>query len=142
MLSLLGKQLKDDDIIDLLELHDVDVVYAFDRLHENMPDIYWASFHSLGVQLRFNEHQALSTIFCYIAARDGFNAAAIHAIGVPVYESFQLAEQACQSNAVAYEASPTKAWLKALGHDHHTHYEFSEGVLSLVTLMLVEGNED
>ena len=141
MLALLGKQLKDDDLIDLLELHDVDVVYAFDRLHENTPDIYWASLHSVGVLLRFNEHQVLSTIFCYVVARDGFNAVATDAIGVPVYESFQLAEQACQSNAVAYEASPTKAWLKVLAHDHHAHYEFSEGALSLVTLMLVEGNE-
>ncbi|MBS0567200.1 MAG: hypothetical protein JSS59_07275 [Proteobacteria bacterium] len=136
MLSLLGKELKDDSIIELLEDYDVDVIYAFDRFHENTPDVYWAAIRSIGVQFRFNERQALSTIFCYIAARDGFKAVAEDVVGVPIYKSFQLAEQACLANAAAYEASPTKSWLKVLGKSHHVHYEFGDGVLSLVTLML------
>ena len=141
MLSILGKALKDDSVIELLEHHDVDVVYAFDRLHENMPDIYWASIHSAGVLLRFNEHQILSTIFCHVVARNGFNAVAKDMIGVSVYESFQLAEQACQTDNVPYSANPAKSWLKVLGKDHHTHYEFSNGFLSLVTLMLAQDSE-
>jgi hypothetical protein len=32
------KQLKSDDVINLLERDDLDVIYAFARLHENHPD--------------------------------------------------------------------------------------------------------
>ncbi|NYF20784.1 hypothetical protein HDC36_002245 [Xanthomonas sp. JAI131] len=51
-LSLLGKSLKDEEIIDILEQFDVDVVYSFDRIHENTPDVYWAAIKSAGFQRR------------------------------------------------------------------------------------------
>ena len=40
MSSLLGKKLKDDDILDVLEDYEIEVVYDFDRSHENIEDIY------------------------------------------------------------------------------------------------------
>lgn len=136
MYSLLGKQLKDDGIAELLEAHDVDVVYDFDRLHENIPDTYWASIYDAGIQLRFNEHQTLSTLFCYIIPHYGFDTVAIETLGVPACNSFQIAEQACQVSKLPYVASPTKLWLKVIGDSHHTHYEFKEGALSMITFML------
>jgi len=138
MLSLLGKALKEDCVVELLETHDANVIYAFDRLHENTPDIYWASLPTAGVLLRFNERQILSTIFCYVVAREGFDAVAREAIGIPLYETFQLAEEACQLNNAAYTASPSRSWLKVLDNTHQTHYEYSDGSLSLITLMLPE----
>jgi hypothetical protein len=36
-LPLLGKHLKDDDVVEVLEWADAEVVYDFDRTHENMP---------------------------------------------------------------------------------------------------------
>ena len=38
ILSLLGQELRADEVIELLESYDVDVVYAFVRFHENAPD--------------------------------------------------------------------------------------------------------
>ncbi|MEX2607889.1 MAG: hypothetical protein WD708_11130 [Kiritimatiellia bacterium] len=57
-LDLLGKQLKSDDVIDILERDALDVVYAFDRLHENQPDEYWVSSRAEGIQMRFKPHQS------------------------------------------------------------------------------------
>lgn len=56
--DLLGKQLKSDDVIDVLECDDLDVINAFDRLHGNQPDDYWVSSRAEGVQMRFNPHQS------------------------------------------------------------------------------------
>jgi hypothetical protein len=47
-IDLLGKQLKSDDVIDVLECDDLDVIYAFDRLHENQPDEYASSARTVG----------------------------------------------------------------------------------------------
>lgn len=38
--ELLGKQLKSETIVALLEEHDVDVIYDFDPLLEGDPDVY------------------------------------------------------------------------------------------------------
>jgi len=136
MLPLLGKALKDDEIIDILERYGVEVVYSFDRLHENSPDIYWAPIKSAGIELRFNEHQLLEAIFCYVSPREGFSAASTETIGVPVFASFALAEQACLRNGVNYQVSaPPGHWLKVLGSGYDTHYAFDGGCLSMVTLM-------
>ena len=41
--DLLGRMLKDDDVLEVLEAYEVEtVVYDFDRNHENMEDVYWA----------------------------------------------------------------------------------------------------
>jgi hypothetical protein len=54
-LPLLGKHLKDDEVIEVLEWANMEVVYDFDRLHENTPDVYWASATAEGFQFRFDE---------------------------------------------------------------------------------------
>lgn len=141
-LSLLRKSLKDDEVIDVLEKYDVDVIYSFDRNHENMPDIYWATIAEAGMQLRFDEHQILNTVFCYVEPREAFDAVALDDIGVPLYESHDIAEQACQKAGYRYKTSgDAKAWLKILGSTHDTHYEFKDDHLSMVTLM-IPWNED
>jgi len=136
-LSLLGKSLKDEEIIDILEQFDVDVVYSFDRIHENTPDVYWAAIKSAGFQLRFNEQQTLDTIFCYIEPREGFASVTLEEIGVPMYDSFDLAEQSCQSSGAKYQTSgASKLWLKIDHSSHGAHYEFKGGRISMVTLTL------
>lgn len=124
ILSLLGKSLKSDEVIELLQEYEVDVVYSFDRLHENSPDVYCVAIREAGFQLRFNEHQQLDTAFCYVAPREGFGPVALNAIGVPVFKSFAAAEQHCLSNSLEYEASaPPGMWLKVLGSSHDAHYQ-------------------
>jgi hypothetical protein len=137
ILSLLGKELKDDEIMELLEKYDTDVIYSFDRFHEGEPDVYWASIKEVGVQFCFNEHQLLVTIFCYIIARDGFSPVVPEIIGAPIFSSFELAEKNFQLDGIEYKKSEEPGlWIKNLGVNHDTHYEFKNGNLSMVTLML------
>jgi hypothetical protein len=49
-LALLGKKLKDDDVIELFERAHIHVVCDFDRSHENVPDRYWAAAKKEGFQ--------------------------------------------------------------------------------------------
>jgi hypothetical protein len=73
-LSLLGRCLKDDDVVDVLERNEIDVVYDFDRSHENIDDIYWAPSINGGFVLKFGAKQVLETIFLYAAPIEGFTA--------------------------------------------------------------------
>lgn len=137
VLSLLGKDLKSDEVIEFLETYDVDVIYSFDRLHENSPDVYWASVKEAGLEFRFNEDQKLDTAFCYLVSRDGLSPAQPEVIGVLLFDSFALAEKACQRDGLRYQSSTIPgSWLKILGDSHDAHYEFTDGRLSMVALML------
>src|SRR4051794_10796508 len=71
-LPLLGKALKDDEVVDVLKDAEMQVVYDFDRLHENTPDKYWTESKKDGYQLRFDADQILVTVFLYVAPIDGF----------------------------------------------------------------------
>ncbi len=136
ILSLLNRKLKDEIIMDLLERHEVEVIYEFDRTHENLPDVYWANIKQGGVQLRFNDKQILDTIFCYIKMRDGFEPIVPDDIGVPIFSSFDEAEQDCKKRGVKYTVPPSsKTWLKVEDSEGDVHYEFQDGLLAMVTLM-------
>jgi hypothetical protein len=139
--ALLGKKLKDDDVLDVLEDYEIEeVVYDFDRLHENIEDAYWAPARPSGFLLRFNQHQVLDTVFCYIVANEGFAPISPSIIGVPIYQTFDEAEQACRTSGLRYSTSQAtkraehpKWWLhiKAMGH-----YQFENGLLFRVTLSM------
>ena len=136
ILSLLNKTLKDDLVIEFLEMYEVEVVYDFDRTHEGLPDLYWASAKQAGIQLRFNERQILDTIFCYVKSRDEFEPIAPDSIGVPIFSSFDEAEQDCKNRGTKYKVPPSsQAWLRVFDSDGDAHYEFRDGCLSMVTLM-------
>ena len=74
-LPLLRKPLKSDEIIKILEHWDVDVIYSFDRDHENLPDEYSAAVPQEGFELVFDDEQSLKTAFVYVIATDGFEPA-------------------------------------------------------------------
>jgi len=48
-LDLLGIQLKDNFLNDLFETYEVEVIYEYDRTHENLPDEYRAEIPDLGL---------------------------------------------------------------------------------------------
>jgi hypothetical protein len=85
LLPLLGRQLKDDHVIDVLEGFDMEVVYDFDRLHEGQPDKYWASSKPVGLQLGFDAAQTLDVVFLYISSSDGFAAFSQRDIDIPIF---------------------------------------------------------
>lgn len=142
--SLLGKQLKDDEVVEVLEFHEIEVIYDFDRTHENIEDVYWAGAKTHGFQLRFNERQVLDTIFCYIAPSEGFTSISPELIGVPLYETFDAAEEAIKSMGCTFLASDAskgpkfnKWWIRADVEGVRRHYQFRDGLLFRVTLSLL-----
>jgi hypothetical protein len=142
--ALLGRRLKDDEILDVLECFQVEeVIYDFDRNHENLEDVYWAAARSAGFQLRFDKHQVLDTVFCYVVADEGFLPIATEIIGAPVHPTFEAAEAACQRARQTYSVSDSsrgpkfhKWWLKVESPAYSTHYQFKAGVLFRITLAL------
>jgi len=140
LFTLLHLALKSDEVIDLLELHEINVTYDFDRLNENSPDVYHASSHEAGFELRFNERQVLDTIFMYALPRDGFEPIEPSQAGVPFYRSFAEAKAAFQANAVPFiKEKVGEGWIKGTFGEHAIHYEFNQaGALSLVTIMAAD----
>ena len=129
-IDLLGKQLKSDEMIDVLERDDLDVMYSFDRLHENQPDQYWVASKAQGVQMRFNEHQTLDTLFFYIEPAEGFSSCEPHSLGVPIFDSRDSArDHAAQSGLTVVEGEVDflgvyRKWIKIDFGSHLHHSEF------------------
>jgi hypothetical protein len=137
-LSLLGKQLKDDDVLDVLESLEIEVVYDFDRLHENTPDKYWATCQKEGFCFRFDHNQVLQNIFLYVAPHEGFTPVA-RDCDVLFFSSADEVER--HGGAQNLRVSKGKRdflgkrsdWVR-LEHDGYSvHYEFTDQ-LTKVTL--------
>ncbi|MDO5693980.1 MAG: hypothetical protein Q4G70_16125 [Pseudomonadota bacterium] len=137
LFHLLGLALKSDEVIELLEHHEVEVVYDFDRLHENTPDVYRALAPQAGFELRFNDQQILDTIFMYAQPREPFSSIEPDMAGVPLHPGFAEANAAFQRDGTPLRSSPNgQRWIKGDFGTHLIHYEFDhDGALSLVTVM-------
>ncbi|MBI1178285.1 hypothetical protein GC207_12690 [bacterium] len=139
-LPLIGKALKDDEVIEILESFAVEVVYDFDRLHEGTADVYWATSKPQGFQFKFDEAQSLSSIFLYLKPADGFNAVSPDNFDVPFFpkkkfavafgkaEQLQMAEGRVELDGIMRE------WVRHLYATHSIHYEFQKDSLALVTI--------
>ena len=140
LLPLLGKSLKDDDIIDILDHMEMDVIYDFDRLHEGQPDKYWAAAQEAGIQLRFDEAQTLDTIFLYITSDEGFAACSQRDSDVPVFttvveaQAFGEAQHLQVSKGSADFLGVSRDWIRLGFGAHSVHYEFRTGSLARVTV--------
>ena len=142
--QLLGKKLKDDLLLEIFAQYDIDVVYDFDKTHENMEDHYWAAAPKHGFQFRFNQAQLLDVIFLYMVPREGFTPIDKAEIDVPIYASFTEAKQAFEHNGIAFTQSPVEdpnstwfqRWIKANHGAYTAHYEFKDQQLRMITLSL------
>lgn len=135
--SYLGKHLKSDFVIEVLEHFDMDVVYDFDRLHENTADSYSSSAESAGFEFRFDERQILSVIWCYIRPRSGFSAINTDVIGAPCFHNFSEAKSHAMSAGIKTSQSKgDSAWIRFEHDGLWIHYEYSDDKLALVTLTL------
>ncbi|MBD9668905.1 hypothetical protein IB278_33620 [Variovorax sp. VRV01] len=111
------------------------VVYDFDRTHENLEDVYWAAAQASGFQFRFDQNQKLDVVFLYIAASEGFRPIARDEVGVPLYESFDEAKQGFTREGISFRESPgEKWWVKGDFGSNTRHYQFRDGALFRVTL--------
>lgn len=134
--SLIELSLKSDEVVDVLEHYEISVIYDFDRLNENIPDIYWASSPEGGFELRFDEEQVLISIFMYVVPREEFSAIDPALVGAPLYGTFREANAAFEASGIPFRTSANgQGWIKGNFKDHSVHYEFGpSGALSLVTV--------
>lgn len=136
-LHLLGKELKSDDLLDLLETHDVEVIYDYDRTNENIPDKYWATIHELGMQLRFNEQQRLTTIFLSLTPDDGFATADLGQSDLPSFDSKQEVRDFALQNFISTTEGESEFfgtqhdWIRLDYADYSIHYEFGDALTHL-----------
>ena len=137
LLPLLGQQLKSDTIVEILEHFSMEVVYDFDRLREGTDDRYWSEAKAQGFQFRFNKDQRLDVIFLYAAPSSGFSCADVGAMDVPTYPTLESARAEFERGGIPFKAGA--GYIKALLGSHSRHYEFRDGVLSLITLSLTRG---
>lgn len=145
-IDLLGKQLKDDIVMEILEHYEIDVAYDFDRTHEGMEDVYWAASQENGFQLRFDENQKLDVIFLYMVEREGFTPISRNEIDVPIYESFAEAKNYFEANNLEYTKPPIEEpsdpwyqrWIKTNNGIYTSHYEFKDMQPRMITLGLFQ----
>ncbi|MBN8753794.1 MULTISPECIES: hypothetical protein [Variovorax] len=141
--SLLGKKLKDEEILQLIEDYQVgDVVYDFDRLREGTEDEYWAEAKVAGFAVRFDQNQVLKTVFCYASSIEGFTPISASDVGVPFFSSFEDAAGAAKAAGVRHSTGHVDdallglklSWVRHERPEAWVHYEFRDGELALVTL--------
>lgn len=138
--SLLGESLKSDLMLDALETYDVQVVYKYDRTHENLPDEYYAQCHALGLALRFDQDQKLQNIYLYLAEIEGFSVANLEDTDIQVFDSkpavraYGGESEIHISEGCADFMGEEHDWIRLDYADHTIHYDFREGVLRQITL--------
>ena len=139
-LPLLGKALKDDEVIDVLEHAEMEVVYDFDRLHENTPDKYWAESKKDGYQLRFDADQILVAIFLYVAPTDGFTPVRPNNCDVSFFattgdaEAYGAEHKLHTTKGGADFLGAWRDWVRLEYERYSVHYEFRDGGLTRVTV--------
>lgn len=138
----LGKQLKSEEVVDLIEANGLEVVYEIDRLREGAPDSYHVSDKSTGFQMLFDESQRVQTIFCYAQPEGGFSAIEPAIVGVPFLHS--IAEVEATGRTMECEFSSKEgieflgrelSWAKLTFGARAWHYEFENAALRKITLM-------
>jgi hypothetical protein len=140
-LSLIGKQPKDDDVIEVLDDFDMTVEYDFDRSHENMPDKYWGCSKQRGLQFTFDENQVLQTIFIYRSGIEGYTPFSGQDGGISFFATIKEAEKWMHDAALAPQKGEPKEfqgiwreWIRAEKDGKFISYEFRRDGPSMITL--------
>jgi hypothetical protein len=137
---MLGRHLKDDEVVEVLEAFDMSVIYDFDRLHENADDVYWSGSKDDGFLFRFDHNQVLNVVFLYVMPRSGYSPVNTRVLDVQIYDSLEQASLACVTKGIPHRQqdgladNPDHAWIKLDFGNHTVHYEFLGRKLSLITL--------
>src|SRR5260221_11028427 len=145
-LPLLGKQLKDDDMFDVLTDNnggDIEVVYDFDRLHENSPDKYWATSKTDGFVFMFNADQILEVIFLYAMPIEEFTPVAQEDCDVPFFLTIKKVKAyGAEMKLPTTNGEPVdflgvwREWVRLEFEKYFVHYEFRGDSLAQVTVTL------
>jgi len=146
LLPLLAKPMKSDEIVEVLEAHEMEVVYDFDRTHENIPDRYWASSRTGGFQFGFDEAQVLEVIFLHIEPEDGFAPFSIRESDVAAFPDREAVLRIGKEMGVRTASGSgelngiLRKWARLDYENYSLHYEFRDGALALVTIQIRNEN--
>lgn len=142
LIPLIGLGLKEPQIVEILDHFKVDVIYDFDRLFENQPDVYWAHLYSEGLLFRFNARQHLDTIFIYLKPTTEFAAHSYEESGIQIFSSLEEAREFAESKGAEFTTSSGKegipVWIRIAHPTCFVHYQFGSEGLSMVTIMSLQ----
>jgi len=138
-LDLIGCDLKDDFLNDLFETYDVEVIYDYDRTHENLPDSYRAAIPELGLQFVFDERQKFSTLFIELKEVKSWNPfeADEHLKRFPSKSSARKHAKKHEisiSEGTADFMGELKDWIRFNLDGYSIHYEFVDSKLQKITI--------
>jgi len=139
-LDLIGTRLKNDFLNELFETYDVEVVYEYDRTHENLPDEYRAEVPDLGLQFVFDENQIFSTLFMEQKEIATWNPFDEDDDRLKRFESKYSARNYAQENAInvtegnAEFMGEERDWIRFDLSSFSIHYEFVGGILKKTTI--------
>jgi hypothetical protein len=141
LVDYLGLDLKSDAVLDLIEQHDLEVAYKFDRLREGTPDYYIVSAHAAGFELRFGETQKLEVIWCHVNGDGLFSSVDESLIGVPMLGSITEARSASERFGCQFQfrenvegIDKVVDWAKLDFERLSWHFEFDRAGLHLITV--------
>ena len=141
--DLLGTPLKNDTLMDLFETYDVDVIYRYDRNHENMDDEYVAEIPEMGLEFLFDSEQNLTTVFMRHSNHSGFNPFQGKDPRLVPFKSGVDAMKYAQDHSIDAKHSEAKSdeifgeiaeWVKFRFGSFYIHYQFINNTVDVVTL--------
>jgi len=143
--DLIGTPLKSDILLDLFETYDVDVIYSYDRSHENMDDEYTAEIPEMGLGFIFDSSQHLATVFMKFVDHSGFNPfKGIDPRSVTFKSGVEAMEYAKERSIEAKHSEAKHddffgaipEWVKFNFNSFSVHYQFQGGAVEMVTLQV------
>ena len=142
-LDLLETPLKSDFLFDLLETYDVQVVYEYDRTHENLPDEYHAEISDLGLQFVFDENQMLRTLFITPVEITTFNPFEDDERVRRFASKLEARQYAKESDVPTSEGETDfmgehRDWILLESDTHSVHYEYVDSALKMITLQTIK----
>jgi len=138
-LDLLGSELKSDFLCDLFETYDVQVVYEYDRTHENLADVYRAEIPDLGLQFVFDEGQLLQTLFMQPVEVTTFNPFEVDE-RIQRFASKREARRYAENNGMRITEGTAdfmgeqRDWIRLESDTRSIHYEYVHSGLRMITL--------
>ena len=137
LIELLDQPLKGDALIELLNMHGAEVTYHFDRCRENIPDSYSTQIAALGLELIFDEHQKLETIFISVAEVDvikSFDGEITPFASLGEAITFAERERFSFLQGRAELLGISRVWIRIQHPSHFAHYEYQPDLLAKITL--------
>ncbi len=142
-IEILNTELKSEFLIDLFETYDVEVIYTYDRNHENMEDEYYCEITKMGLTFVFDESQRLRTLFMKNAVHDGYNPFVGDDPRNFTFKNSAEAKKYANQNSIKIEHSPKQSspifgeipeWVKFHFERFTMHFQFEDEGFSMVTL--------